>query len=297
MQETPIGVFQKLTNNVIHIHHWLQTHYNLRWGDVAKLLVLILLVGFIHLMVIQNMEWSSPFAHSYQANGFCVGHEDMNIHGLCFVVNASLAALMYYIASPRAPVRLSAPAAAPIRKNATSLLGHAVGHLFLALMEHYEVGADQTFEIFRGGNYSVLHSTSQVVAFTVLLGVWYGFKRDARFRSTGVAVLLALIHNTLQFFIFPSKFFFVHVLISVLGDSAVRGIWFRSNKDLYYDLEAWLVDVPILLMTFTESLGCDAFLLPYGGHLWFDMVVPVGFFVYYAIVILSGEGRFVPKCD
>ena len=50
-------------------------------------------------------------------------------------------------------------------------------------------------------------------------------------------------------------------------------------------MEAALVDIPILLLTFTEALTCDSFLIKYGGHVWFDMAVPFGFIAYYFILL------------
>lgn len=285
-----------ITNQMVNIQNNLHTSHKLRFGDMANIGILSMLSVFGTLMVTENIGISAIFSPSYQADGFCVAHPTLSIHGICFAVNAFLAAVMWYLTSSFAPYVLSVKAAAPIKENSVSLFGHGVGHLFIAIIETYGVRGDETFEVFRSGNGEVNNMMSgigQCFAYLVLLGVWYGFKKDDQFRSPTVALILAFIHNTLQFFIFPSKFFFVHVLMGVLGDCAISGLWFRTSdeKDIYYDLEALLVDVPILLMTFTEALGCDGFLLPYGGHLWFDMVVPFGFFAYYGILMSIGEGK------
>lgn len=58
---------------------------------------------------------------------------------------------------------------------------------------------------------------------------------------------------------------------------------------MYFDLEAFLVDVPILMMTFGEAFSCDFFLMEIGGHLWFDMVVPFGFIVYYLVIVWNSK--------
>lgn len=281
-----------VANRIVDIQNHMKTHHHLRLGDIANVGILIMLSVFGALMVTENIGLTSVFSPSYQADGFCVAHPTLSIHGICFAANAFLAAVMWYLAGPRAPFVLSHKAASPIKENSVSLFGHGVGHLFLALIETHGVQGDQAFEVFRSGDGEVNNMVSgfgRCIAYFVLLGVWFGFKKDDQFRSPTVALMLAFIHNTLQFFILPSKFFFVHVLMAVLGDCAISGLWFRTDKDVYYDLEAWLVDIPILLMTFTEALGCDAFLLPMGGHFWFDMVVPFGFFTYYSILVFIGE--------
>ena len=88
----------------------------------------------------------------------------------------------------------------------------------------------------------------------------------------------------------PTRLFFVHVLLAVLLSSALRGLARApEEKDRYYDMEAILVDVPILLATFGEAITCDSFLINYGGHVWFDMVVPFGFIAYYMILLAYPE--------
>eukprot|EP00966_Prymnesium_polylepis_P281452 6503263-Prymnesium_polylepis.2 len=79
--------------------------------------------------------------------------------------------------------------------------------------------------------------------------------------------------------------------MAVLGNSAIR--WLGrpiADKTKYYALEAWLVDVPIAASAFAEALTCDVFLHAYGGHVWFDMVVPGMFVVYYAVLACTGDG-------
>ena len=110
-------------------------------------------------------------------------------------------------------------------------------------------------------------------------------------RSTATTLGFALMHNTLQVFFLPTRFFFTHVLLAVLLGSALR--WLRRPavmKTKYYALESWLVDVPIMLASFTEALACDSLLVRYGGHVWFDLVVPVMFTVYLAVLLFTGDG-------
>jgi len=126
-------------------------------------------------------------------------------------------------------------------------------------------------------------------AFLALLPVWWTFMRD-KSRSTRTTLAFALFHNTLQIFVLPTRFFFTHVLMAVLLGSALR--WLRkpaTMKNKYYAMESWLVDVPILLASFGEAMACDSVLMHYGGHVWFDIVVPVGFTAYLGILLLIGD--------
>ena len=73
----------------------------------------------------------------------------------------------------------------PIKKNALSLFGHGLGHLFLAI----GTTADNT------GLFENLTMRDRVFIYPFLLVVWYGFMFDAR-RSFKVAMTFAIIHNT-----------------------------------------------------------------------------------------------------
>jgi hypothetical protein len=42
-----------------------------------------------------------------------------------------------------------------------------------------------------------------------------------------------------------------------------------------------------VLASFGEALSCDSFLASVGGHVWFDMVVPVMFAVYYCVLVMD----------
>jgi len=56
----------------------------------------------------------------------------------------------------------------------------------------------------------------------MLFPVWLGFVRDKK-RSLAVSCSLAAAHDALQaVWVLPTRFFFTHVLLAVLGGSAVR---------------------------------------------------------------------------
>ena len=54
--------------------------------------------------------------------------------------------------------------------------------------------------------------------------------------------------------------------------------------------------MPVGLVGWVEALGCDAFLKAAGGHVWYDAVIPVSMFAYYALALgmqpeRGGEGK------
>ena len=259
-----------------------------RSGDIAKVLVVVGCLTFLLSIALHDFGLIHVFSPSYLANGFCISnpeaHPAVQSHAISFYADVITSALMGALILLGPYLAMCPAALSPIRKNAYSLLGHGCGHLYLALQTDREHGATQIFES--------LSPHARCVAFVAFTTVWYGFMRDDRRRVT-TALGLALAHNTLQIFFLPTRFFFTHVLMAVLINSAVQ--WLKRPPDdprasVYYDLEAWLVDVPIVLASFGEACTCDSFLVRYGGHVWFDMVVPVMFVVYFAVLLLTGWG-------
>ena len=255
-------------------------------GDAAKLLILLLIVLFLAAIALHESGHLAVFAPSYLDEGFCVsnraGPTALQGHALSFYADVSAALLMAgLVRRGRARAALSEAALAPISKNAVSLAGHGVGHLFLAARSTSGTSAFAFEALSPGG---------RALAFVLLFPVWFGFMRDKR-RSARVSAALAALHNAAQVWLLPTRFFFTHVLMAVLGNSAIR--WLGrpiADKTRYYALEAWLVDVPIAMSAFGEAATCDAFLHAYGGHVWFDMVVPGMFAVYYAALAYAGDG-------
>jgi hypothetical protein len=53
-----------------------------------------------------------------------------------------------------------------------------------------------------------------------------------------------------------------------------------SEKDTSYDVWSWVVNLPVVLIGWLEALSCDAFLIKYGGHLWYDAIIPISISIY-----------------
>ena len=258
-------------------------------GDLAKMLIIALCIGFLVLILLHDKKYGNLrlFSESYLQDGFCLTNRHKapgwdQGHLLAFYADTFMAVIMSMMAYVGSDTfSMSQSALRPIRKNAISLFGHGCGHLFLGIRTIAKGRADRVFED--------LTSTERLIALLLLYPVWIAFMRD-KSRSLSKTMLLATFHNILQVYFLPTRFFFTHVLKAVLVGSAIRWLMRpRGEKSKYYTYEAWLVDVPILVMTYFEAVTCDSFLVHYGGHVFFDLVVPFGFIVYFSILIYEGD--------
>lgn len=265
-------------------------------GDVAKLIIIALCLIFLGSVVLHDLGLLNAFSRSYLEDGFCVSNSESLLwssHAISFYANTLTALGMAFLVCHARRSGLGEPAIAPLMKNSLSLFGHGIGHLFLAV--HTSSGSSSDSSSSGSGAISEEHSpVARFIMFVAFFPVWFAFMTDRR-RSLVATLGFTLCHDALQTYLLPQRFFFTHVLMAVLLGSAVRWIGRpRAEKNRYYALEAWLVDVPILLAAFGEALTCDGFLVRFGGHVWFDMVVPIGFTMYYFILVNDPRERIWP---
>lgn len=250
----------------------------LHHGDCGKIFVIIFCFMFLVSISLNRIGTIDVFSPSYLDDGFCIANKDQpfgNSHAISFYADVVTAMCMMGLVRLGRTRGLSEAAVTPLSKNSMSLLGHGLGHLFLAT----RTGTANA------GILDGLSWGSRCAMYAAFMPVWYGFMMDKR-RSIATTFGFVFFHNTLQMFCLPSSLFFTHVLMAVLLNSAFR--WLArpiTEKTRYYTMEAWLVDVPILLASFGEAASCERFLIYVGGHVWFDMVVPFGFMLYYVILI------------
>ena len=57
----------------------------------------------------------------------------------------------------------------------------------------------------------------------------------------------------------------------------------REEKDVFYDLAALYINVPVGVVGWLEAMACDNLLVKIGGHFWYDTSIPLSFFAYYAV--------------
>jgi hypothetical protein len=126
--------------------------------------------------------------------------------------------------------------------------------------------------------------------FVGLFVFWYAFIRSiGQSSSYGTVITLSMIYNVINFFLVPTKFGFTYVQTILLMTASLFAI--TSPKRKYYVAEAFLVNLPVGLVSWVEAIGCDAFLVKFGGHLWYDMSIPISFCLFLTYVALQESSK------
>lgn len=124
-------------------------------------------------------------------------------------------------------------------------------------------------------------SIETAITYGVLIAFYFAFVHNQLSSSWLVSLLQATFHAVATAAYCPPKFVFTYVNTVIflnLTGSQILGL--KGPKDIYYDLDMGVATF-VMLFTWLEPLTCDAFLINWGGHAWFDNSITVGTFGYY----------------
>ena len=86
----------------------------------------------------------------------------------------------------------------------------------------------------------------------------------------------------MHFCAIPAAFGFTYVNMVLY---LINGFTFlMGQKTLFYTHFAVLITLPNLPMVWIEGVACDSFLVKYGGHFWFDFMIPLMTLLYFFVV-------------
>ena len=124
-----------------------------------------------------------------------------------------------------------------------------------------------------------------VKGYVALQLFWYGILNTLpkigagpQLRHIALAFTICLLH----FCAVPSAFGFTYINAVLYF---VNGITFLTEKKgPFYTHFAVLFILPNMPMMWVEAVACDSFLINYGGHFWFDFMVPIMTLLYFFVV-------------
>lgn len=241
-----------------------------RVGDLANGAAILNSGLFAAFFVFHALGKANYFSNSFQQDGFCIKNSDdayWSSHALSFYVDCvgSFVLFCLFISSPLPPSALK-----PLKLNIPAIFAHGSGHLSLS------------FAFANGITEETKTSQTMVVGFVMLLFFWVFLLKatdpNASYLTLG---FMSMVHAAVSVSL-PQRFNFTYVQ-TVLILSAAFAQLNRSDKDVYYDLFALIVGLPIGFMSWLESMACDSGFKQLGGHAYYDATIPLSLVFYYAL--------------
>ena len=261
----------------------------MRFGDIVNGIVVINNLSFLC-----TQAFTNTFSKSFLEEGFCVSNKDKSIflqsHALAFYSDTIFSAILYYMYNniPVDPnTDKNKKLLEPIKANIVAVFSHGLGHLNLA------------FNSNKFSNKPLILTINNVInknlSIIMLYFFWYYLIKAAYLNgSRKYWTINAIIHSlTLSIFV-PVNHSFTYVQTILMLTAAISE-YSLSNKDIYYDIKALVVHLPITIVGWLEALYCDDFIKYYGGHLIYDTTIPVSIITYH--LLLYNHNKYKNKFE
>mmetsp|Transcript_65199 Transcript_65199/g.108325 ORF Transcript_65199/g.108325 Transcript_65199/m.108325 type:complete len:268 (-) Transcript_65199:162-965(-) len=264
----------------------------MRLGDIAHAFVLFNTVAFMLAVIVDALGLLSgvfALSGSFKKHGFCVTAPATlaNSHLLCFYGD-TIGALAVAILG-RSGARSGTKGVDAVARSSAGVFGHGVAHLALwnAGGAFGDVAAGpRIFEPVPAGEGLV-----RLAGLTVFFGLL--------FRSVGsisAPWLHSVLHAATLSLLVPPRFSFTYVQTALMLVASVCELG-RADKDIFYDVHALMVSLPVGFFGWLEAMSCDVFLINMGGHAWYDWSIWISLIAYYFVAryALPQDGAVAQK--
>ena len=110
---------------------------------------------------------------------------------------------------------------------------------------------------------------------------WYGFMRGIFTEGPEIKrIIAALFFNSIHVFLVPGKFGFSYVALALTLCYNIVNL--TGHKDKYYNALSICLVWTGTVGLWAEGLACEQFMVNIGGHLWYDMSIPISFLIFFA---------------
>jgi hypothetical protein len=235
-----------------------------RVGDIANVSSLTITFAFAAAIL------SSPsrfFAARYLRDGFCVSNSEspyLNSHVLCFYVDTlatlACACLLWFHG-------FDDPRLTRVRESFLGIFGHGLGHLALSAASDIDAGA----------------GAASAMLIAAIFVFWFAFFNSLT-KSMLFNAFLSIV-NTIALGYLPRVFGFTYVQTVLMTAFVFRDLLTTSRKDSLYAAWSVCVNVPVVIVGWAEGIFCDSFLVRYGGHVFYDAIIPLSMMAFSAIAV------------
>lgn len=227
--------------------------------------MLLCTVFYTFAVVGHSADWwvLESFGVNWAADGFCLSFKTTlyHTHLLCLYCDTILAIVLYFISNKIK----DRPELQAVHRNVVSVFFHGAAHGFLW---------------WRGG-VSGTAADRSLIGYLVLMGFYFSFTHLMTRSPLWLSVLQTVLHTYVTTII-PEILVFGYVNAVIVFNLNIAALM-SEDRDIFYFLEAVVIGIPITLATYLEPLLCDNFLINWGGHIIFDLSIPLGVIMYYFV--------------
>uniref|UniRef100_A0A7S1U6C8 Uncharacterized protein n=1 Tax=Phaeomonas parva TaxID=124430 RepID=A0A7S1U6C8_9STRA len=255
----------------------------LRVGDLIMLGSAILSIAFLMTVIAQDYGMIDLHSKDFMKDGFCVSNKDtplLQSHILCFYGDTIAALILGYLGYRYRDMQ----GAAPVKMGALATFMHGLGHL----------GAWSDMQKEGWENDPVLQMAPAMRGDPLekviggLIGLWFFFfllLRSAPHMPQVDAAIHAAIQAPILYYYVPQRFGFTWVQTVLMVIPIFYMVFWNPKKDIFYDLNATVIVLPVAVMAWAEGGACDYGYKAIGGHFWYDTSIYVGMLVYYYLAL------------
>ena len=139
-----------------------------------------------------------------------------------------------------------------------------------------------------------------VLAFTMITFFFYGlfYPLKRLYGSSVVHMVVVMINAFVGYLIVPGNLGLAYVSTSVTLFQAIGALLDKEPTKEYLAASV-IIGLPVSAAIWVEALMCDSFLVQFGGHLWYDLTIPISMMIYLIYVKNTSEtaGPFKVKAD
>lgn len=235
------------------------------WGNSFRLFYLSLTLLYAIAVVGHSVDWwiLDIFGMNWAADGFCLSFKSTiyHTHLLCLYADCILAFVLLTLShttNGRSELKV-------VKDNVISVLFHGIAHGVLWLKESESV-RDPT-----------------LLTYIVLASFYFSFTHLMTPSPLFMSLVQTLFHTYVTTLL-PPIMIFAYVNLVITFNLSIAQL-LTSPRDVFYLLNTLLIGTPVVIATFAEPLLCDSLLINYGGHIFFDLSIPLGVILYYSVAI------------
>ena len=251
----------------------------IRIGDYTHGLVLLLQIGFLYSMTSKDL-----FSKSFIEDGFCVSNKENHYlyqsHALAFYSDTIFSIILFYMyknIKVDSNIETNNNLLEPVKANIGAIFFHGLGHLNLAFSSKFLSKSPLWFN-------SSMNTYYKLFSILVLYYFWYFLVKAAYLNGTTLQWRInSIIHTILITFLIPFNYSFTYVQTSLMLTASLSELK-MNNKNIFYDIKAIIIHLPITIIGWIEAVFCDNFIEKYGGHLIYDTTIPLSVITYHGIL-------------